>query len=289
MWSQTIINGLAAGGVYSFLACGFNIIFSVTKIYHMAYGAVILSTGYTFYLLVHAGIGFFLAGVVSVFVGALIGLLVEIGIYQPLRRKNSSQATLLISSLGFLLFVQAICSLFVGSEMKPIWTSVLPTQRIGGITFTFVHLVILGLVAVFYPALYLFVTRTKLGYYIRAVEQDPSLATTLGINSNLCYLVVAVVGSLIGGIATIPLSLDTGMIPSMGFNLVILASVAVIVGGVGNIPGAALGGILLGLVENLASLPFNVQWRQTIVYLLLFVVLALRPGGLFVRGKIRRA
>jgi branched-chain amino acid transport system permease protein len=289
MWLQTIVNGLAAGGVYSFFACGFNLIFSVTKIYHMAYGAVILSTGYIFYLLVHAKTSFPLAGLLSILGGTLVGLLVEVAIYQPLRKKKSSQATLLISSLGFLLFVQAACSLFVGTEMKPVWTSVLPTQRIGGITFTIVHLIIFGLLAILYPALYLFMTRTRLGYYIRAVDQDPSLATTLGINSNLCYLVVAIVGSLIAGMATLPLSLDTGMIPSMGFNLVILASVAVIVGGVGNIPGAALGGILLGLVENLASLPFNVQWRQTIVYSLLFVVLALRPGGLFTRGKIRRA
>jgi branched-chain amino acid transport system permease protein len=289
MLTQTIVNGLAAGGVYSLLSCGFNIIFSVTRIFHMAFGAVILSAGYSFYLLLRAGIGFPLASLLSVLCGILIGLFVEGAIYRPLREKRSSQATLLISSLGFLLFVQAAFSLFVGTEIKSVWASVLPTQRIGGVTFTLVHVVIFGLVAICYPLLFLFMTRTKYGYYIRAVEQDPALATAFGISSESCYVVVTIVGSLIAGVAVIPLSFDIGMIPSMGFNLVILASVAVIVGGVGNITGAALGGFLLGLVENFASLPFNVQWRQTIVYLLLFVVLALRPEGLFGKEKIRRA
>lgn len=255
----------------------------------MAFGAVILTAGYSFYLLSRVGLNFVIAGALSVLFGILTGLLVEMGIYQPLRRRKSNPATLLISSLGFLIFVQAAFSLFVGTEIKSVWPSVLPTQRIGGITFTLVHLITLGLVTILYPILFLFMTRTRSGYYIRAVEQDPALATILGVNSKFCYIVVTVVGSLIAGVATIPLSFDIGMIPVMGFNLVILASVAVIVGGLGNIPGSALGGFLLGLVENLASLPFNVQWRQTVVFLLLFVVLAIRPEGLFGKGKIRRA
>lgn len=288
---QLIINGLATGALYALMALGFALIYNATRILHLAHGAVFAFGAYLLYLcsqwldLPHL-VGF----IVAVIGAGALGAAMEVLVYRRLRRKNSSHEAILIASLGLLIFCQACFGLVFGTDTLSIEESPLPTYSFAGLAVTQLHVVIAAVAVVVFPAVHLFMVRTHHGRAMRALADNPRLANIFGTDTERTYIYVFAIGSGLAAIAAGLISFDSGVRPAMGFSVMFVALVAVIIGGVGYLPGAAAGGIIVGLLQSLALLPLRAQWQDVVVFGVLLIILLVRPQGLFgSRQLVRRA
>ena len=286
---QLLVNGLVAGGIYALMALGFAVIYNATRIFHIAHGAVYVAGGYVFYLLVIAlGVNPFLAMLVVIPASALVGVAIEGLVYRPARQRGAGLFALFIISLGLLIFLQNLLSFIFGSDTKPIWAGALPSFDLGGIRVTLYHLAVVAACLVIFPLVNWFIAGTRTGKAIQALSSNRALADVVGIDVPRLYLIVFGAGSALAGVAAALLSLDLGVRPSIGFTVITFAAIAVIVGGVGYLPGAAVGGFLLGLLQSLSVLLLPLAWQDVVVYGTLFRFLLFRPQGLFGRRFLTR-
>jgi len=280
MLPQLFVNGLIAGSIYALVALGFGLIYSTTRFFHFAHGAVYAVGAYLTYAGWLWGLSLYIAIPLAVIGTSALGALLDIAVYRPLRKKGASSLILLLASLGLFIVIQNLISLIFGDDTKTIRsgavTEGLPIfdARITPIQIT--------IIAVSVPLLALcsvFMRRTKIGKVMRAVANDPELARVVGIESDQIVLFTFVLGSALAAIAAILISLDTDMTPMMGFYALLMGVVAVIAGGVGSIPGSALGGLLVGMAQHLGVWKISTQWQDTIVFLILIFFLLFRPQG----------
>jgi branched-chain amino acid transport system permease protein len=282
LFLQLVINGLAAGALYALMAVGFAMIYNGTRILHLAHGAVFTFGGYMLYVLaVRLSLPVALAVIGAVLMSALLGTLMEILVYRPLRRRQASPEALIIASLGLLTFFQALYSLVFGSDTHNMRQGPLPTYEAGELIVTALHVVIAVVVIIIFPLLQLFLTRTRYGRAIRALADNPRLAVVLGIDADRLYVIIFALGSALSGVAVSLIAFDQGVRPEMGFSIMFLILVAVIVGGVGYLPGAAAGGLVLGLLQHLSLWQLSSSWQDVVVFGALVVFLIFRPQGIF--------
>jgi branched-chain amino acid transport system permease protein len=279
---QLFIDGLTSGALYALMAVGFAIIYNGTRILHLAHGAVFTFGGYALYVL---GIGLHLsmpvALVGAVLAASCLGVAIDVVVYRPLRRRNSSAAAVLVASIGILTFFQALYALIFGTDTLNLHQGPLPTFEVGDVIVTSLHIVAAAVTIVVFPLLQLFLARSRYGRAIRALADNPHLAVVRGIDTERLYILVFALGSALAGIAVGLISFDLGVTPDMGFSVLFVALVAVIVGGVGYLPGAAAGGFLLGLLQKLSLWQLSARWQDVIVFGALVVFLVLRPQGIF--------
>src|SRR5258706_275767 len=281
MLEQLIVNGVVAGAIYSLVALGFALIYQTSRFFHFAHGGVYTSGAYLAYLFIVLLRFPFPVGIVcAVLFASLIGGLIEVGIYRPLRRRSASSSVLLLASLGILIVMQNFISMFFGDDSKsirnaPITEGVsLLNARITSIQITIVA-VSWGLCCLTWAALHF----TRGGRIMRAVANDNELSRVVGINSDKTILASFILGSALAAIAAIFIALDTDMVPLMGFHALLMGVVAVIVGGVGSVPGALVGGLFIGLVQHLGVWKLPTQWQDAIIFVMLILLLLLRPQG----------
>jgi branched-chain amino acid transport system permease protein len=279
-----LLNGLIAGSIYTLVALGFGLIYSTARFFHFAHGAVYTAGAYLVFSAWSAGLSLYLAIPLAVVAGALIGMLMEIGVYRPLRKRGASSLVLLIASLGLFIVVQNLISVGFGDDSKTLRTGVVSEGLpILGARLTKVQLVIITTSALLVGACWVFLKKTKIGRAMRAVADDPQLATIMGIGADGVILFTFAIGSALAVAAAALISLDSDMTPTMGFYSLMVAVVAVIAGGIGSVPGAALGGLLIGMAEQVGGSTLPTEWQQTIVFLILILFLLLRPQGFFGR------
>jgi branched-chain amino acid transport system permease protein len=293
MWLalQLAINGLASGALYALIALGFAMIYNSTRILHLAHGAVFAFGGYVLYIcVIWLKLPMLVSFVLCVVAAAIAGALMEVLVYSRLRERRSSPAAVLVASIGMLTFCQAVFGIVFGTDTLNIAHEPLATYTVGEITVTQLHIVIAVVALVVFPVLQLFLVRTRYGRAIRALADNPQLALVYGVNTDRLYLFIFAIGSGLAAIAAGLISFDSGIRPEMGFSIMFIALVAVILGGIGYLPGAAAGGIIVGLLQNLALWPLSARWQDVVVFGMLIVLLLLRPQGLFgARFAIRRA
>lgn len=286
---QLLINGLVAGGIYALMALGFAVIYNATRIFHLAHGAVYAVGGYVFYVLVISlGVNPALAFLLVVPATALVGAAIEFLVYRPARARGAGLFALFIISLGLLVFLQNLLSFLFGSDTKPVWPGALPAFQLGEIHLTLFHIAVVVACLVVFPLVQWFITRTRTGKAIQALSSNRELADVVGIDVPRLYLIVFATGSALAGIAAALLSLDLGIRPGIAFMVITFAAIAVIVGGVGHLPGAAVGGFLLGLLQSLSVFFLPLAWQDIVVYGVLFLFLVLRPQGIFGRRLVTR-
>jgi branched-chain amino acid transport system permease protein len=286
---QLLVNGVVAGGIYALMALGFGVIYNATRIFHIAHGAVYVAGGYVFYLLVITlGVNPFLAVLVVIPASALVGAGIEALVYRPARDRGAGLFALFIISLGLLIFLQNLLSFIFGSDTKPVWPGALPGFELGGVRVTLYHVAVVAACLAIFPLVNWFITGTRTGKAIQALSANRDLADVVGIDVPRLYLVVFGAGSALAGIAAALLSLDLGVRPAIGFTVITFAAIAVIVGGVGHLPGAAVGGLLLGLLQSFSVLLLPLSWQDVVVYGLLFLFLLFRPQGIFGRRFVTR-
>ncbi len=282
IFAQLFVNGLIAGGIYALVASGFSLIYSTCKFANFAHGSTIAFSAYFLYWLFNMlGINFVFSVILAIILVSLLGYLMNLFIYKPLRKKKASRVILLLASFALLIFLESIILIFFGADVKTIgYIKVAKGMTILGAIITPLQLFIIITSFVLLGLLYLFMKKTKIGKAMRAVSDNKEVAEIVGISSERIYAWSFVIGSAIAGVAGILIGLEQNLEPTMGTNLVIKGFTGAIIGGIGSVPGAVLGSFLLGFAENYGIWWLPSGYKDAIAFIILFLFLLLRPQGI---------
>ncbi|MCT4334919.1 branched-chain amino acid ABC transporter permease [Paracoccus sp. YLB-12] len=280
---QQIINGIAIGGVYVLIALGLTIVFGILGIAHFAHGSVSMFGGYlTFFLVAQQGYPLILAILVALVVGMVLGVLIELLAYRPVRNANHINA--FIVALGLTMMVEGINLQFFGAEQVVIPTDAGRVFSIGGVTLPELRLYVILAAAALILAMTIFVEKTKTGQAIRAVAENRDAAILMGINVQMIPLIVFAISTALGVAAGVMVGSLFAIAPGVGEGLVVKGFAVLILGGLGSIPGAVVGGIVLGVTEALAAGFISSAYKDVIAFVVMIAVLLLRPQGLMGRA-----
>ena len=280
---QQIINGIAIGGVYVLIALGLTIVFGILGIAHFAHGSVSMFGGYlTFFLAAQHGIPLALAIAIALITGMVLGVLIEVLAYRPVRHANHINA--FIVALGLTMMVEGANLQFFGAEQIVIPTGATRVFSIGGVTLPELRLYVILAAATLIAAMTLFVEKTKTGQAIRAVAENRDAAILMGINVQMIPLVVFAISTALGVAAGVMVGSLFAIAPGVGEGLVVKGFAVLILGGLGSIPGAVVGGIVLGVTEALAAGFISSAYKDVIAFVVMIAVLLLRPQGLMGRA-----
>lgn len=282
MVDQLLLNGIIAGSIYSLVALGFSLIYQTTRFFHFAHGAIYTFGAYfAYFFSIQLGFDRLIAFPLACLSACVIGVICEITIYRPMRKKRATDLTLLIASLGLYIVLQNIISLVWGDDTKTMRAGeVVEGHEVFGARITDIQIMIIVTSLVLISLISLMLSQMRAGKALRALANDPELARLSGISSNRYIMYAFAIGSFLAAVAAIMISFDTDMTPTMGFNALVKGVIAVIIGGVGSLPGAALGGLFLGLAENLGVYWLPSKWQDTIAFVILIAFLLFRPYGI---------
>lgn len=278
---QQLVNGLILGSVYALLALGYTMVYGIIKLINFAHGDIYMMGAFIGYYLINTyHMNFFVALVLTMVVTAFLGVVIEFLAYRPLR--NSTRIAALITAIGVSFFLEYIMVYFVGADKRAFPQAIETIKyNLGSISITNVQLIILCVSIVLMVALQFIVKQTKMGKAMRAVSVDSDAAQLMGINVNHTISFTFALGSALAGAAGVLIGLYYNSIdPLMGMTPGIKAFIAAVLGGIGIIPGAALGGVLIGLLETFS---ISVGWssfRDAVVYAVLIIILLIRPAGI---------
>ena len=278
---QTFISGLSLGSIYALIALGYTMVYGIAKMLNFAHGDIIMVGAYAVITAVFTcGMPPLVAVLVSIVVCALLGVTIEFLAYRPLRQ--APPLSVLITAIGVSYLLQNLALLIFGSEQLAFPSIIsLPSIVIGSVTIDGITLATLVVTAVIMIALTLFINKTRLGKAMRAVSEDTGAAELMGISVNRTITITFAIGSALAAIASIFYGAAYVYIkPTTGSMPGIKAFTAAVFGGIGSIPGAMLGGILLGLIDQLSKTYISTLWADAIVFGVLVLVLVVKPTGL---------
>lgn len=284
LFLQLLLNGIVAGSLYALLGISFTAIFAPTKIFHFMHASVYLYAGYFLYQFAMGwGWPLSVSILVAVLLAGIMGVLAEWVIYSPLRRIGAGMMEMLLSSFGGYVVLRNVILLIWKSDPRNVQIpEVLHTGiPIGLLTFTPLDIIAVITSGVAITGVLLFMRHTKVGKAMRAVESDPTGATITGIPTERVRLVSFFLGSALVAVAATFHVLDKSLEPTIGVDAVLVATVAMIVGGVGSYGGAALAGLMLGVVENIGIWQIPSEWKSTITFSVLVLFILFRPRGFF--------
>ncbi|MBU3806286.1 MAG: branched-chain amino acid ABC transporter permease [Candidatus Fournierella pullistercoris] len=278
-----VINGISLGGVYAIIALGYTMVYGIAKMLNFAHGDVIMVGSYLVYVAVTgAGMHPLLAVVLSMVACTLLGIVIERLAYKPLR--GASSLSVLITAIGVSYLLQNLALLIWGSTPKSFSSVIsLPTFHLAGgsLTIPGITVVTVAVSAVIMVGLVWFVNSTRTGQAMLAVSEDKGAAQLMGINVNTTIAITFAIGSALAAVAGVLLcTAYPSLQPTTGAMPGIKAFTAAVFGGIGSIPGAMVGGILLGIIEILSKAYISTQLADAIVFAVLIVVLLVRPTGL---------
>lgn len=297
MINQLVFNGVTTGCVYCLTALGFAVVYRSVRFFHFAHGVVYAVGAYVAYATARAlssGVqasqswaALALAFAAGIAVAAGVGLGIDRLVYRPLRERKAPGLIFLIASFGVFIFIQNLLQLIFGAQILTMRTGpVKEGHHVLGAVITDIQIVIVLVSLGVLVFLWALMKYTRLGKQTRAVADDSIAASVVGISSERTIMWVFLIGSALAGLAGILISYETNIEPTMGFNAILKGIIASIIGGM-TIPGAALGGLLLGLVENASTTVFSSTWRDVAAFVLLVAFLLLRPQGILGRKDSR--
>ena len=278
-----LINGISLGSVYAIIALGYTMVYGIARMLNFAHGDIIMVGGFTVFTIVTTMGGSPVVGILaSVVVCTVLGVTIERVAYRPLR--DASPLAVLITAIGVSYLLQNVALLIFGSNARQ-FTSVItvPALKLAGgkLSISSVTIVTILSCIVIMAALMTFINKTKMGQAMLAVSEDRGAATLMGINVNRTISVTFAIGSALAAVAGVLLcSAYPSLSPYTGSMPGIKAFVAAVFGGIGSIPGAFIGGILLGIIENLAKAYISSQLSDAIVFSVLIIGLLVRPTGI---------
>ena len=279
-----VLNGLQLGSIYALVALGYTMVYGIILLLNFAHGDIIMVGAYISWLVMSKlGLNPAIAVVLSIVGCMLLGVLIDKVAYAPLR--DAPRLSILITAIGVSYFLENGFQLLFGADAKvvPAYTSVSNIQ-VGDLTLSFSAIVTVVVTAVATVVLTFLVQKTKLGKAMRAVSEDMGAARLMGINVNTTISFTFAVGSALAGIGAVLYCMAyTQASPTMGIMLGTKAFVAAVLGGIGSIPGAVIGGLLVGFAEVFVSAIGLSVWQDAVVFLLLIVVLIVKPTGLLGR------
>ena len=279
-----MLNGLGAGSIYALIALGYSMVYGVVKLINFAHGDIIMVGSYLIFLTMGAGQPLWVAVLASLVFSAVMGVLIEQVAYRRLLNSGAPRIALLITAIGASIFLQNLAQLVFGTNQKSMPKMfVLPPIRVGdlNVSNTLLNITVAVLMMFFLQVL---VRITKTGKAMRATSEDAGAARLMGIPINRIIVFTFAVGSALAAVGAV-LYTNTYMQikPLMGSMLGLKAFVAAVLGGIGSIPGAMLGGFLLGLAESLSVVAGQSLWMDAAVFAVLILILLVRPAGLLGR------
>lgn len=280
---SNLINGLSLGSIYAVIALGYTMVYGIAKMLNFAHGDVIMVGGYiVFSATSYAGLNPYVAVLISIIFCTLLGMTIERVAYKPLR--NASPLAVLITAIGVSYLLQNLALLVFGAQPKN-FTSVVPLDSVklfdGRLTIFGEAIVTIAVTVIIMVALMLFINKTRPGNAMRAVSEDRGAAQLMGVNVNGTIALTFAIGSGLAAIAGVLLcSTYSNLTSTTGAMPGIKAFVAAVFGGIGSIPGAMIGGVLIGIIEILGRAYISSQMADAIVFAVLILVLVIKPTGI---------
>ena len=280
---QYCINGISIGSIYAIIALGYTMVYGIAKMLNFAHGDIIMVGAYICYCVTnYLGMPPILGILASTAVCTLLGIVIEGLAYKPLR--GTPSLAVLITAIGVSYFLQNAAQLIWGSNPKS-FTSVVSTIKpfllFGSLTITGEVLVTVVVSVVIMLALTWFTSSTRIGKSMRAVSEDRDAAQLMGINVNKTISITFAIGSALAAVAGVLMCSSIPVLqPTTGSMPGIRAFTAAVLGGIGSIPGAMLGGVLLGIIETFAKAFLSTQFSDAIVFGVLIIILLVKPAGL---------
>lgn len=277
-----LVNGISLGSIYALIALGYTMVYGIAKMLNFAHGDIIMVGGFTVFTAMSTEwCPVWLSVAIGIIVCTLLGVIVEKVAYKPLR--NASPLAVLITAIGVSYLLQNVALIIFGSAAQS-FTSVVKNVApvtIGGVTISMETIISIVVSVIIMICLTFFINKTKAGKAMLAVSEDKGAAQLMGINVNSTISLTFAIGSALAGVASVLLCSSYPQIsPYTGSMPGIKAFVAAVFGGIGSIPGAMIGGILLGVIENLSKAYISSQLSDAIVFLVLIVVLIVKPTGI---------
>jgi branched-chain amino acid transport system permease protein len=289
---QQIVNGLTLGGIYAMIAVGYTMIYGVIQLINFAHGEIyMLGAFFAFTFITFLGLPFYAAFVLSMACCAVCGMLLDVIAYRPLRQ--SPRLAALITAIGMSIFLQNLAMVIWGARPIPFPQQAVPAYfektalSFFGVNLSWFQLFIFGVTIVMMTGLSLIILKTRWGKAMRAVAQNKTMAALTGINVNqVITKTFALAGSLGGAAGILVGAYYNSLYPTMGYLAGVKAFAAAVLGGIGSVPGAMLGGVVLGVAEALGAGYLSSLYRDGISYAVMIIVIVLIPAGFF--GKLIR-
>ncbi len=286
----TLINGLSLGGVYALIALGYTMVYGIAKMLNFAHGDIIMVGGYAilifFNMVGQPLIGLLVATVMAIVICVIVGLTTERCAYRPLR--GASPLAVLITAIGVSYLLQSLAQIIFGSAEKTVVLNFMGTIKIGALQIDVSTIITLAVAAAIMVGLTLFIGRSKTGKAMLAVSEDRGASQLVGISVNTIIAITFAIGSALAGVAGVFMIMKTPNVSmTMGAMPGIKAFTAAVIGGIGSIPGAMIGGLLLGVIETACNaIPALAPFTIAVEFGLLIVILLVKPTGIL--GKKKR-
>ena len=296
---QYLLNGLMLGCLYALIAVGYTMVYGIIELINFAFGELFMFGAYiTIMMMVTEinlfgqkvampGLSFFAAVPIAMAIVAIMGVVIERLAYRPLR--NAPRLAALISAIGVSILLQNVAQAIFGSQQAsfptiPLFTTAeghAKSFAVGGAIITYLQVFVVALTIVAMIALNLFVNRTKMGRAMRASAQDKRTSALMGVNVNRVIAITFLIGSAMGALGgALYGSVYHFAAPQMGFAPGLKAFIAAVLGGIGNIPGAFLGGVLLGIIESFGAAYVSSRYQSAFAFVVLILLLCFKPSGL---------
>ncbi len=283
---ETLINGLSMGSTYAMIALGYTMVYGIAKMLNFAHGDVIMVGGYMIFVTMSATGNPFLGLLVAVICCVILGVGIEKVAYKPLR--GASPLAVLITAIGVSYLLQSLAQIIFGTAPKMVNVADLGNLKVAGLTIPVYTLVTLACSMVIMTLLTLFVKYTRIGRAMIAVSEDKGAAQLMGVNVNKIIMITFAIGSALAAFAGLFMLMKSpSLTNTLGAMPGIKAFTAAVIGGIGSIPGAMLGGLLMGVVEAISlTIPVIAPYTDAIEFIILIIILLVRPTGIL--GKKRR-
>ncbi len=295
MLEQQLINGLTLGVIYALIAVGYTMVYGVIELINFAHGELYMLGAFFCVTFISAvGLPFYLAILLSMCCVGALGVLIDIVAYRPLRKAHRLAA--LITAIGMSIFLQNLAMIIRGSRPRPFIQDAVPAYlketalSWSDVHLTWLHLFIFGVTFAMMLGLMLIINKTKVGTAMRALAQNSTCSQLMGIGVNRVISFTFALGSSLGAVAGILVAVYYNTLyPTMGYTAGVKAFAAAVLGGIGSVPGAMLGGIVLGVAESLGAGYVSSLYRDGVAYAVMIAVIIFRPSGLLGKAMIEKA